>query len=138
VSSTPAGTIVEMDNELEATIEYVAHSHHCDFKAAYWNRFAVVPFYKLRESLNSWEEVPDLEAAEIAISGSVKWDGCMNFEYWPNHGSLVHYCDPIDDSAKLHNLLRLIVIRCHELIPASIVDVEEMKKSSTKYRRVSL
>lgn len=50
-------------------------------------------YFQRRDAINGWDTVSDLDHAECAAHGYVKWDGCMEFDIEHTHvcsGSQLH------------------------------------------------
>lgn len=61
-------------------------------------------FYQNKES-SSGPDLAEFEKAEIYISGSVKWDGCSNWDFEPDSETLVHFCG-LDDAEEMLELFK--------------------------------
>lgn len=80
-------------------IRYEAHSHYIDFevfRAIGWSKGENGDFtiknYEKKEAISSMDDTENLDEAAREFAGSVKWDGCSNFEYLPDAIAMIHFC----------------------------------------------
>lgn len=69
----------------------------------------------------TWQEPESFDGASLdemdpTLRGSVKWDGCSNWDFQPDN-VLVHFCEP-EDVQKLADVVKACIAKGEELIPA--------------------
>jgi hypothetical protein len=69
------------------------------------------PFEYFREDSNSFETTPDRSAARIFVEGTIKADGCSDFQY----GRDLHACG-FEDMEKMHEMWRRIYREAHSIM----------------------
>lgn len=105
------------------TVVYTMHEHYVEFFAAEIftdsatredNTLGIVYESLDGNSNMDWETDP-LKAFPF-VQGSVKWDGCVNYEVGDQDRVMQHACDK-GDLARLSYVLLAIYDRCRELMP---------------------
>ncbi len=107
------------------------YKHHVDFFATEFAGLGpndageyVVPLYTKRGAASSMDHETDPHGAEVFVSGSVKWYGCVNYEVGDQDLVMMHACSR-RDLERVSHVLTTIYERCGELMQARGVNVLE-------------
>lgn len=73
--------------------------------------------YRDRRDSAGVEMTDDVEHAEVFMSGSVKWDGCINFDFPASKDCMIHACGKADVKAKFTESFDLIYSLAAEQMP---------------------
>lgn len=96
------------------TVKYKVFEYSAEFRA-----FKITALVGEHMDVPEYDQSPDytspgaLETAVPCITGSVGWDGCINYDF-PN--GYEHACG-LEDMKKLFEFMETIYNRCAELIP---------------------
>jgi L-rhamnose isomerase len=117
--------VIDHYDEIDVSVVYTLGSNelYVDFRASKiegrncWDNG--VHHERGYASINESSNMPvefDPAKGEIYVSGSVKWDGCVNFEVGDDNGVMLHACNE-DDLARLSKTLIQVRRRSKQLMP---------------------
>lgn len=76
----------------------------------------------------SWTKNRD--DAEVYLHGTIRWDGCSDWSFYPADNCMIHLCGP-GDADELHWLLKT----CYSLVADAMPDAQFGRRPSPDRRR---
>lgn len=68
-----------------------------------------------KDGLN-FPSTPDIDSADVYLSGSIKWDGCSNWHFDAQDDAMLHFCSR-KEAGDIGELLRRLYDLAAEIIP---------------------
>lgn len=85
-------------NDLSFSVKATVHSHYVDYAGYYHEGYSPdgTPMFTERGALTHPSPVETMDEAEPYFHGSVKWDGCSNWNFDEQERCMLHGCSKSD------------------------------------------
>ena len=91
-------------------------SHHCDFFVTKWASCNYLGQTRIEYFSEVDTMYPISQDSPKYISGSIKWDGCINYIYDEQKECMLHQCG-LDDFKEIYQIFKNVYDMASELMP---------------------
>lgn len=111
---------IQAYKDIGYAIEYEPHEHYVEFviyELDGWDEENDAPLYHKAKSSMHPDPVESHEESEAFASGSIKWDGCSNWNIDENDRGMLHFCG-VEGIQDMNKAFERCYALAEELMPA--------------------